>query len=73
MKPEETIAQKSITRTEIAQWYGITERSLRYRMQKENVHISNRILTVCDIRLILKGLGRPRFMLSDLYDFFFGS
>ena len=68
MQNQET---KIITRTEIAVWYGLTERGLRYRMQKENVHISNRILTECDIRSILKGLGRPCFMPLDLYNFYF--
>jgi hypothetical protein len=73
MKPEETVMQKSITRTEIAQWYGITERALRNRMKNVNLHITNRILTRDDIRLILRVLKEPQFMPIDLYNFYFAT
>lgn len=64
---------QKMTRTEVAQWYGITERALRYRMDSKNIQIANRILTECDIRLILKGLGKPLYMPPHLYDFIFGN
>ena len=71
MQPKETVEQRKITRTEIAQWYDISERGLRDRMHKKAVQVSNRILTECDIRLILKGLGKPLYMPPDLYHFYF--
>ncbi len=64
---------QKITRTEVALWYGITERALRYRMNNKNIQIANRILTECDIRLILKRLDKPFYMPPDLYAFIFGS
>lgn len=71
LHPKETLEQRKITRTEIAQWYDIKERTLRYRMETKGIHITNRILTECDIRLILKGLGKPLYMPPDLYNFYF--
>ena len=42
----------SITRTDVATWYGITERGLRYRMKEAAISIKNRILTFGDIKAI---------------------
>lgn len=61
---------KNITRTEIAQWYGVTERALRNRMKKANLQVTNRILTKCDIRLILTALKEPQFIQRELYHFY---
>ena len=60
-------------RSDIAQWYNITTRALRDRMQREDVHIANRILTDDDIKIILKGLGKPQCFPSELNDRFFGN
>ncbi len=73
MQPKEKVEQQKITRTEIAHWYDISERTLRYRMENKGIQITNRILTEDDIRLILKGLGKPLYMPPDLYHFYFVS
>jgi hypothetical protein len=48
-----------IYRANIAEWYCIGERALRDRMQKADVQIKNRVLTIDDIKQIIKGLGVP--------------
>ena len=52
----------NFTRTEIAAWYGLSERGLRYRCAKYGVHITNRILTKSDVRQIIEKLGDPPFL-----------
>jgi hypothetical protein len=61
---------EKIYRADIAAWYNITERCLRDRMQKAQVHIVNRVLTDDDIRVILKNLGKPQSFPLDLYNRF---
>lgn len=73
MKPEETAVQSNITRTEIAKWYGITERALRNRMQNKNLRITNRILTQDDIRLILRVLKEPQSMPPELRKIYYAT
>jgi hypothetical protein len=63
---------EKIYRADIAAWYNITERCLRDRMQKTQVHITNRVLTDDDIRTILKAIGKPQCFPPDLYNRFFG-
>lgn len=63
----------SITRTNIAAWYGISERGLRYRMKEATISIKNRILTFDDVKVILTGLGVPQYLPSELYKLYFGS
>jgi hypothetical protein len=58
-------------RADIAKWYNIGESGLRKRMTKKKVHIENRALTDDDIRLILKGLGRPQGIPNDLWKHYF--
>ena len=48
-----------ITRQDIAQWYGIGVRGLRLRLQKKNLNIENRVLTLSDIKNIVACLGIP--------------
>jgi hypothetical protein len=62
MKPEE----RNITRTDVAEWYRISERALRYRMAKSSAHVSNRILTKDDVRYMIKKLGDPPSMPPEL-------
>ena len=54
-------------RTEIAKWYGLSERGLRYRLAQKGVHITNRILTLSDIELIISQLGKPPLFPADLF------
>ncbi len=63
----------SITRTDVAGWYGISERGLRYRMNKAKISIKNRILTFDDVKMILIALGVPQNLPPELYNRFFGS
>ena len=63
----------SVTRTDVAGWYGITERGLRYRMNLAAISIKNRILTFDDIKAILIALGIPQNLPTELYNRFFGS
>ena len=55
-----------ITRTELATWYGITERALRYRMKEKNLCVENCILTWTDIRFIIEHLGVPPHLPPDV-------
>ncbi len=63
----------NITRTEIAGWYNISDRGLRYRMKEAAIYIKNRILTFDDIKAILIALGVPPNLPTELYNRFFGS
>ncbi|MDZ7878501.1 MAG: hypothetical protein U5L45_12555 [Saprospiraceae bacterium] len=63
---------KQLYRANIAEWYNISERALRDRMQKKAIHITNRVLTDDDIRAILQTLGKPQCFPPELYDRFFG-
>jgi hypothetical protein len=65
-------ADRNFYRADIAKWYNISERALRDRMQKKQVHITNRVLTDDDIRTILSALGKPQCFPAELYDRFFG-
>ena len=50
------------TRAEVAKWYKLSERGLRYRFIKKGVVITNRSLTLTDIEYIISKLGKPPFM-----------
>ena len=63
----------SVTRTEIAAWYGISERGLRYRMNEAKISIKNRILTFDDVKAILIALGIPQNLPRELYNLYFVS
>jgi hypothetical protein len=60
-----------LTRFDIAEWYKITTRALRFRMEKACIQIANRILTIDDGRLIFKALGEPPFLPFELRKYFF--
>ncbi len=62
---------EKIFRTDIAAWYGISERALRNRLTKCDVHITNRTLTIDDIRTMLAALGKPLYMPDEYHDLFF--
>ena len=66
MKPEERI----ITKIDVAAWYNIGDRALRYRMEKVNVQVSNRILTKDDVRYMIKKLGDPPAMPLELREYY---
>jgi hypothetical protein len=61
------------TRLEIAKWYRITDRGLRLRMEVAKLRIKNRVLTLCDMRAIIKELGMPPSMPPTWYNILFGS
>lgn len=63
----------SVTRTEIAFWYGISERGLRYQMNEAKISIKNRILTFDDVKAILIALGTPQNLPRELYNLYFVS
>ncbi len=46
-------------REDIAKWYGISQRGLRKRFQKEKLVIKSRILTIKEIWAIFKVFGLP--------------
>ena len=59
-----------ITKIDVAAWYNIGERALRYRMAKVNVQVSNRILTKDDVRHMIKKLGDPPTMPLELREYY---
>lgn len=63
----------SVTRTEIAAWYSISERGLRYRMNEAKISIKNRILTFDDVKAILIALGIPPNLPFEMYNRFYGT
>jgi hypothetical protein len=56
-----------IYRADISEWYGIKERALRNRMQKADIQIKNRVLTITDIKCIIDKLGIPPNIPQVLY------
>jgi hypothetical protein len=61
----------ALQRLDIADWYKITTRTLRYRMEKAFLRIANRNLMIDDAKLIFKVLGEPPFLPPDLRHFFY--
>ena len=57
-----------IYRKDVAVWYGIKEDGLRKRFAKKQVDVTNRILTISDLKHIIDKLGEPPFLPTDIYD-----
>jgi hypothetical protein len=73
MKEETPEDETMPTRIEIAMWYRIGDRGLRKRMEDAKLRIKNRVLTLCDLRVIIKELGMPPAMPSKWHNILFGS